>query len=146
MSVFHRILVAYDGSRDGDAAVDLAASLAGDQNASLTVLTVVPDVATAVTSVAAGPYEMESVYTEMLEAAKARIPADVGVTTRMKHGSPAARITEAAHDHDLVVMGTHGRGRLGEALIGSVSRDVVHALHGAVLLTRAPEERDDAPE
>ena len=66
------------------------------------------------------------------------IPADLPVTTLLAHGPPAHRITDAAAGHDLVVMGTHGRGRLGEALSGSVSRDVVHALHGTVLLTRAP--------
>jgi nucleotide-binding universal stress UspA family protein len=146
MSVFHRILVAYDGSRDGDAALELAASLAVDQNATLTLLTVVPDVATAVTSVEAGPYELESVFTEMLQTAKAKLPTEVSVTTRLEHGSPAARITEAAAGHDLIVMGTHGRGRIGEALIGSVSRDVVHALRAAVLLTRAAEGSDAAPE
>ncbi|HZL55306.1 MAG TPA: universal stress protein [Solirubrobacteraceae bacterium] len=144
MSVFHRILVAYDGSHDGDAALELAASLALDQNASLTLLTVVPDVATAVTSVEAGPYELESLFTEMLDAAKAKVPADVSVTTRLEHGPAAARITKAAEGHDLVVMGTHGRGRIGEALLGSVSRDVVHALRAAVLLARAPEASDDA--
>jgi len=144
MSVFHRILVAYDGSNDGDAALALAVELARDQNAELTLLTVVPDLATAVTSVAAGPYDIESVYTEMLSGARAQIPDDVGVTSRIEHGSPAAAITKAASDHDLVVMGTHGRGRIGEALIGSVSRDVVHALRGAVLLTRAAEGSNDA--
>jgi len=144
MSVFHRILVAYDGSHDGDAALALAVELARDQNAELTLLTVVPDVATAVTSVAAGPYEVESVYTEIQSGARAKIPDDVAFTSRIEHGSPAAAITKAAAGHDLVVMGTHGRGRIAEALIGSVSRDVVHALHGAVLLTRAPEGSDDA--
>ena len=146
MSVFHHILVAYDGSRDGDAALELAVSLAQDQNASLTLLSVVPDTATAVTSVAAGPYELESVYKEMLDTAKAKLPPDISVTTTLAHGSAAARITEAAAGHDLVVMGTHGRGRIGEALIGSVSRDVVHALRGTVLLTRAPEESDAGSE
>ncbi len=146
MSVFHHILVAYDGSHDGDAALELAASIAADQNASLTVLTVVPDVATAVTAVAAGPYDLEGVYKEMLDGARAKLPADVGVTTQLEHGPPANRIIEAAAGHDLVVMGTHGRGRVGEALIGSVSRDVVHALRAAVLLTRAPEGSDAAPE
>ena len=146
MSVFHRILVAYDGSHDGDSALELAASLASDQNASLTLLTVVPDVAAAVTAVAAGPYDLEGVYTEMLDGAKAKIPADVSVTTQLEHGPAAARIIEAAAGHDLVVMGTHGRGRIGEALIGSVSRDVVHSRRAAVLLTRAPEESDAAPE
>lgn len=144
MSVFHRILVAYDGSHDGDAALELAGELARDQNASLTVLTVVPDVSTAVTSVAAGPYDLEGVYNEILTTARAKLPEDVSVTTRLEHGQPASRITEAAAGHDLVVMGTHGRGRIGEALIGSVSRDVVHALRSSVLLTRAAEESDGA--
>jgi nucleotide-binding universal stress UspA family protein len=146
MSVFHRILVAYDGSHDGDAALELAASLARDQNASLTLLTVVPDTASSVTSVAAGPYDLESVYVEMLDAAKAKVPDDVSVTTRLEHGPAAGRIIEAAEGYDLVVMGTHGRGRIGEALIGSVSRDVVHARRAAVLLTRAAQESDDESE
>jgi nucleotide-binding universal stress UspA family protein len=146
MSVFHHILVAYDGSHDGDAAVALAASLALDQNASLTLLTVVPDTASSVTAVAAGPYDLEGVYQQMIDDAKARIPDGVSLTTRLEHGPPAARITEVAKDHDLVVMGTHGRGRIGEALVGSVSRDVVHALRASVLLTRAPEQHDGAPE
>ena len=90
MSVFHHILVAYDGSRDGDAALELAGELARDQNASLTLLTVVPDVSTAVTSVAAGPYDLEGVYNEILTTAREKIPADVSVTTRLEHGPPAA--------------------------------------------------------
>ena len=41
-------------------------------------------------------------------------------------GDPAERIAGLAHDggFDLVVMGTHRRGRLGAALLGSVSGDV----------------------
>jgi nucleotide-binding universal stress UspA family protein len=138
VSVFHRILVAYDGSHDSEAALELATALARDQSARLTVLTVVPDVAGAVTSVAAGPYDLEAYYGELQRNAQDAVPADVSVTMLLQHGSPAQKITAAADGHDLVVMGAHGRGRLGEALAGSVSRAVVHALRGAVLLTRAP--------
>jgi nucleotide-binding universal stress UspA family protein len=143
VSVFHRILVAYDGSRDSDAALELATALARDQSARLTVLTVVPDVAGAVTSVAAGPYDLEAYYGELQRNAQDAVPADVSVTMLLQHGSPAQKISAAADGHDLVVMGTHGRGRLGEALAGSVSRAVVHALRGAVLLTRAPAAQLD---
>jgi nucleotide-binding universal stress UspA family protein len=104
----------------------------------LTVLTVVPEVASAVTSVAAGPYDLEAYYGDLQRNAQDTVPAEVSVTMLLQHGSPAQKITAAADGHDLVVMGTHGRGRLGEALAGSVSRAVVHALRGAVLLTRAP--------
>jgi nucleotide-binding universal stress UspA family protein len=138
VSIFHRILVAYDGSHDSQAALELAVDLARDQSARLTLLTVVPDVPGAVTSVAAGPYDLEAFYGELQRSAQAAVPADVSVTMLLLHGSPAQKITAAADGHDLIVMGTHGRGRLGEALAGSVSRAVVHALRGAVLLTRAP--------
>lgn len=137
MSVFHRILVAHDGSEDSQAALELAVALARDQHARLTLLAVVPDVPTALTSVASGPYDLESAYRDLLRRAQDTIPEDVSITAILEHGSPAQRITAAAEGHDLVVMGTHGRGRLGEALAGSVSRAVVHSLRGAVLLTRA---------
>ena len=41
-------------------------------------------------------------------------------------GQPAETIVETARagDYDLVVVGTHGRGRLGAALLGSVSSAV----------------------
>ncbi len=146
MSVFHRILVAHDGSKDSQAALDLAVALARDQSAQLTLLTVVPDVPSTIASVTAGPYDLNSVYVEIQEQAQATIPDDVSLTAILRHGSPAHCITDAAADHDLVVMGTHGRGRIGEALAGSVSRAVVHALRGAVLLTRAPESAHAGPE
>jgi nucleotide-binding universal stress UspA family protein len=145
MSVFHRILVAYDGSHDSEAALELAIALARDQSARLTLLTVVPEVSSAVTSVAAGPYDLEAFYAGLQRSAQESVPADVSVTTILAHGSPAHHITTAADGHDLVVMGTHGRGRLGEALAGSVSRAVVHSLRGAVLLARAPAPDSSLP-
>jgi nucleotide-binding universal stress UspA family protein len=147
VSVFRNILVTHDGSDDSRAALELAVELARDQNARLTLLTVVPDTPGSITSVAAGPYDLESIYSEILRTAAATIPDDVPVTAVLQRGSPAQRIAAVAADgHDLVVMGTHGRGRLGEALAGSVSRAVVHSLRGAVLLTRAPEAETVAPD
>jgi len=143
MSVFHQILVAHDGSTDSDAALDLAVALARDQHATLTLLTVVPDLSAAATS-AAGAYDLDRVYGEINRRARDGVPTDVAVRTVLRHGAPARAITELAAGHDLVVMGTHGRGRIGEALAGSVSRAVVHALRGPVLLMRAPA--DAAPE
>jgi len=84
------------------------------------------------------------VYGEINRRARDGVPTDVAVRTVLRHGAPARAITELAAGHDLVVMGTHGRGRIGEALAGSVSRAVVHALRGPVLLMRAPA--DAAPE
>jgi nucleotide-binding universal stress UspA family protein len=138
MSVFHRILVAYDGSPDASAALELAVTLATDQSAQLTIVTVVPDIPVAVTSVTAGPFDLEGVYAEMQRSAQDSVPGDISVTAILRHGDPADCIVAAAAGHDLIVMGSHGRGRIGEALAGSVSRAVVHSLRGAVLITRAP--------
>jgi nucleotide-binding universal stress UspA family protein len=146
VSVFHRILVAYDGSQDSQVALELAIALARDQNARLTLLTVVPDVPSSATSVAVGPYDLESHYSALQRSAQDAVPDDVPVTTILRHGLPAHHIAAVAEGHDLVVMGTHGRGRLGEALAGSVSRDVVHSIRGAVLLARAPAPGAAAPE
>jgi nucleotide-binding universal stress UspA family protein len=146
VSVFHRILVAYDGSEDSRSALELAISLALDQQATLTVLTVVPEGPANAVSVAVGPYDLSPVYAEVQETAKAAIPDDVSVSLVIRQGIPARSIVDAAEDHDLVVMGTRGRGRIGEALGGSVSRSVLHSLRGAVLLTRAPVIADEAPE
>lgn len=138
MSIFHRILVAFDGSEDSRAALELAAALTRDQDARLTVLTVVPDVPGSVASVNVGPVDLHSNFEELLGEARDALPQDISVTTILRHGVPADRIVEVAADHDLIVMGTHGRGRFGEVLAGSVSRAVVHARRGTVLLTRAP--------
>jgi nucleotide-binding universal stress UspA family protein len=143
MSIFHRILVAFDGSHDSYAALELAGELARDQNARLTLITIVPDIPVA--SVAVGPVDLEDNYRKSQCAARETIPDEVSVTTILRHGNPANLIIEAAEEHDLVVIGTHGRGRLGEALLGSVSRDVVHSRRGAVLLTRAPDPSPPRP-
>lgn len=138
MSVFHRILLAFDGSFDSVAALELASALASDQGARLTLLSVVPEVPLTTARVTVGPYDLESNYQALQREALQRIPEEVSLTMILRHGNPAHHIAEAAKDHDLLVMGTHGRGRIGEALAGSVSRAVMHTWRGAVLLCRAP--------
>jgi len=44
---------------------------------------------------------------------------------------------------DLIVMGYHSRGRLEEAIIGSVSRSVLRRSKVPVLLVRLPERVDE---
>jgi len=56
-------------------------------------------------------------------------------------GDPVDCITQEAEARqvDLIVMGYHPQGRLGEAIIGSVSRNVVRRSKVPVLLVRLPE-------
>lgn len=54
------------------------------------------------------------------------------------HGSPAAQILEWAEklDADLIVMGSHGKGRLRHTFLGSEAERVLHKSRRPVLISR----------
>ena len=143
-SVYRNILVAVDGSPDADAALAHAAELARDQRARLTLVTAVPQVpATALLASGAAPPRSEVVkhYAELLRVAAADLPEDISVTTLLVEGPPARALVERSKSgaFDLIVMGSHGHGRLHTSLLGCVSQKVLHCSPIPVLLTRAPE-------
>ena len=59
----------------------------------------------------------------------------------LRVGVPAEEIVRYADacDADLIIMGTHGRGGLAHALMGSVAEQVVRVAPCPVLLVRAPK-------
>lgn len=67
-------------------------------------------------------------------------PQGVRITQRVAHGPVADTITELARsgDHDLIVMGTHGRRGLSHLVMGSVAERVVRDAPCPVLTTRVP--------
>jgi nucleotide-binding universal stress UspA family protein len=82
---------------------------------------------------------------EWVEAELERRAADArtrGVTVRVavRSGSPWQEIVDLASDEqaDLVILGTHGRGGLGRALLGSVADRVVRMAPCPVLTVREP--------
>ncbi|MEA2425401.1 MAG: hypothetical protein QOH13_1811 [Thermoleophilaceae bacterium] len=137
--IYRNILVAIDGSSESRAALDHATELAREQHALLTLITVVPPVAA---TAAAGSAQVlplqEQCFQDTLDEAAAAVPQDVGLVRILARGKPSREIADrlADGDFDLVVMGTHGRGRVGEAMLGSVSREVIHRAHTPVLLVR----------
>lgn len=147
MACYHRILVAIDGSPDAEAALHHAVTLARDQNALVTLLTVAPPPATPIGVGASAPPDMLDFHTKLLREATDSIPDDVGVTTRLERGNPAETILEIARegDHDLLVMGSHGHSRVHRALLGSVSEKVLKASTVPVLLMRAPGVKVSVP-
>ncbi len=50
--------------------------------------------------------------------------------------SPAKGLTDLSREAQLVVVGTHGRGRLADALLGSVSQNLIHHAECPVLVVR----------
>jgi nucleotide-binding universal stress UspA family protein len=147
--MFLALLVALDPSSRARVAMLDAVELARATNARLTLLTVVKEPSD---WAVAGDYDlvveraehqrqMEIAAQEALDAALAAVPADLSVTTLLKHGSPGPTIVEVATEggHDLIVMGSRGRGELRSLLFGSVSHHVLHSSPLRVLIVR--EER-----
>ena len=60
------------------------------------------------------------------------------VTTEMPHGLPARTLLETADRHDVavIVVGSHGKGLLTSATLGSVSTEVLHMARKPLLLVR----------
>lgn len=148
--MYRNILVAVDGSRDGAHALAHAARLAVDQHALLTILTVVPPVS-GMASLGGGAGDPAAAVAEAcqktLREAAAKVPDDVGLTTLLLDGVPARRIVERAREanHDLIVLGSRGRGRLSGVLLGSTSHAVLHDSEIPVLLVHAPRGGDEEP-
>jgi nucleotide-binding universal stress UspA family protein len=144
--VFLNILVAIDGSEHGAAALRTGAQLAREEHARLTVVTAVPPAPAFAQLTAPGAAALgDAAYllgeagarmTKQIEA----VPDDVSVTSIVMAGQPAQVILERLREgrHDLLVMGTRGLGRVGSALLGSVSQTVLHAAEVPVLVVRAP--------
>ncbi|MBX6384322.1 MAG: universal stress protein [Microbispora sp.] len=54
---------------------------------------------------------------------------------------PVTAMVEAAEKADLLVVGSRGRGAVGAAVLGSVSRAVLHHAHCPVAVVRPPRDR-----
>jgi nucleotide-binding universal stress UspA family protein len=147
MACYHQILVALDGSRDAEAALRHAATLARDQHARLTLLTVAPPPSTAAGAGASQPPDLLDLQAKIIREATDWLPDDIGVTTRLERGDAAETILRVAREDepDLIVMGSHGRGRIRRALLGSVSERVLRASAVPVLLMRGAQDGAKRP-
>jgi nucleotide-binding universal stress UspA family protein len=56
-------------------------------------------------------------------------------------GNPAKEIVAAAEegDFDLIILGTHGHGKLAESMMGSVAGDVIRHSRRPVMVVRLPD-------
>jgi nucleotide-binding universal stress UspA family protein len=149
--MFHSILVAIDGSSHADLALAQAIDLAESQHTKLTLMTAVATVPVATCFVAceATATLREDALTEaksILRRACDQVPDDLPVTTVLTDQpvrGALIRQIESGH-HDLVVMGSRGRGAVRSALLGSVSSYVLHHSRAPVLIVHA--ERPPAAE
>lgn len=73
---------------------------------------------------------------ERLAGWQERYP-DVKVIRKLVKANPGRWLIEHSRNAQLVVVGSHGRGGFAGMLLGSVSRNVVHASHATVIVARA---------
>ena len=124
---FTNILVAVDGSDHALDAVRVAAQLAAALSAQLTLMTVyhAPSDSLGEPNYSHALGQALADAQRVLEDAKRVAVNAAGREPRVEWlaGTPAETIVETvrAGNYDLVVVGTLGRGRLGAALMGSVS-------------------------
>jgi nucleotide-binding universal stress UspA family protein len=142
--VFRNILVAVDRSETAQRALQEAGELAEALNARLTIISVVPQIPSfayrAGIDIGALEGEAEAETEKLLREAVATLPDDLPVTTVLKHGHPGEEIVAQvkAGDHDLVVMGSRGLGRVSANLFGSVG-GYVHYHAQVAMLVLHPE-------
>ena len=142
--LFSRVLVALDGSRNGDAALAEAALIAGLGGGRIDLLHVVDSL-----SLAAGAHQVETLHLQSLEqerrqgfayleqrARQLRATGFEADTAVVIDAMPARAVIDHAKrvDADLVVVGTRGRKGFSRALMGSVAEAVVRGATQPVLV------------
>jgi len=145
--MFLDILVGIDGSASSWRALDQGIDLARAGNAKLTLITVAPPVSAYVTLAGVSNDKMHAELDrwarEMLAKAAERVPADVIAHTIQKAGDAGPEIVKEVNrgSYDLIVLGSRGRGRAQEGLLGSVNAFVHH--HARVPLLSVPDGSTD---
>jgi nucleotide-binding universal stress UspA family protein len=145
--MFRSILVAWDGSEHAKLALAEAIDLARTQDARLTLLTVsaplrawpgyVPPISEA---------DLEASAQQILAEGEALVPEGIPVSGRTAVGYPGTELLKraAAADHDLIVMGSRGRGAIRSAVLGSVSHFVLNHAKVPVLIVHDGNRESEA--
>ncbi len=140
-----KVLLAYDGTLEAEAALVTAAELANGLHAVIGVVSVVP---VRPGRIGLDPWDDSEVHTKEFQQARERLSAlDVESELHRAAGDPATEVERSAMDHgyDTIVVGSRGLGTIGRLLQGSVSEHIAtHAL-AAVLVVRPGRSAVRAP-
>jgi nucleotide-binding universal stress UspA family protein len=164
---FRKILYATDLSETARHAVRYACSIGSRYGAEVTLLHIIPDMLEEF-STQAGINLAEAIaekdwrdfHQKGIEKARQAIHQRIRETSRqvrqeipqcplaeesvtVKIGSPAAQIVSTAAEggFDLIIMGTHGHGKLEEKIVGSIASEVIRQSDIPVLVVRLPVGR-----
>lgn len=151
-----KILVALDGSKSADKALDFALNLAEKYSAEIRLLSVVPPIIVppyvypsfGATPVPSAPSEFQT-YSDKLKARfekvlhsaleKAhKINPDLKISTKLEEGRVAEKIIKTAKEEniDMIVMGSRGLSGIKELFLGSISDTVADKAICPVLIVK----------
>ena len=145
-----KILVAIDGSKSADRALDFALDLAEKYSAQIVLITVFEPlrVSVLVTEIGLSPNNLschleallDSRKKFLLEAVKKvrNFKSGLVVSEKLVEGRPSDKIVETAKDEecDIIVIGSRGLGGIKELFLGSVSDRVADHAPCPVLIVK----------
>jgi len=148
-----KILLAVDGSKYSEAAVQAVASQIHKDKAEVLVLEVVePRIISTPPQMAAG-YEPElaELMKEQFKQAQQTVDRAAGalkaagfnVKTRVVEAETRTGILDLASEWhaDVIVLGSHGRKGLQRFMLGSVAESIARGAYCSVLIVRTPQEK-----
>lgn len=160
-----KILYATDLSETARHAARYACGLGEQYHAAVTLVHVIPDVVESMSAEAGvnlgdyiGKKEWRAYHEKGIALAREAIQQRIQETSRqvkqtmprcpitedkvmVRIGNPAKEIVAAAEegDFDLIILGTHGHGKLAESMMGSVAGDVIRHSRRPVMVVRLPD-------
>src|ERR1041385_1705991 len=140
--MFKKILIAVNDSEQAAWAVDAGIELAKETKAQIALVHVVnlttsyaPEFGFSLEHLRDDLYESGR---EILPGMDAKVPTAIHCTRFMREGDSTNQIVQTADDWgaDLIVLGTHGRGRLAQFLLGSTAEGVLRLAPCPVMTVR----------
>jgi len=138
--LYRRIGVAVDNSLQDAITLRHAAGLARGHNAELVLIHVVEGVGGQFHGAYAADEERRSDQAYLEQLTQQLRKAGLKVRPILRFGNPAQELSRAIADEhiDLLVLGSHGHGVVGDRVFGETTATVRHAVHIPVLAVREP--------
>jgi nucleotide-binding universal stress UspA family protein len=136
-----RVLMAVEGIEDATRLQKWLTSHPFKNPVVVTVLSVVPSLAMVEPNVMVGFKSWSDEQTRraqqvVQDTAQALAGPQFTVSTDVRQGDPMAVVCEEGNNHDLIMIGSHGRKGFERFLLGSVSHGIVHRANTSVLVVR----------
>ena len=140
---FRKILIAIDSEPIAAHAADLGAELARLAGAELAFIHVIEPALVNAADTGIQPdvfvASVRETARRLIDDFRKRLPPSLTALEFVQIGTPVTEVVNAARDWpaDLIVIGSHGRGGLERALLGSVAEGVMRHAACPVLVVRA---------